>query len=225
MRAGAKVAGSIAALAALVLFAIFVIVRNEPTPGDISTALTTNPEAYTLSLGHMKDLTLPALAYLRTEVLLAAIAFSIGAIGVWFWRPIPSLVAMMVLFLHAARLAMVTFDPYLASRPLAEELKRQPPGEIVFDNQYYTFSSVFFYANVRGRLWNGRVNNLEYGSYAPGAPSVFLDDRGFIELWRSGRRCYLLIEGPSVAKAERLVGNDALRIVRASGGKVLFTNQ
>ena len=27
---------------------------------------------------------------------------------------------MMVLFLHAARLAMVTFDPFLSSRPLAE---------------------------------------------------------------------------------------------------------
>ncbi len=224
MRAGARIAGSIAAVAAMVLFALFVMVRNEPTPGDISSALTSNPDAYTLSLGHMQDLTLPALAYLRTEVLLAAIAFSIGATGVWFWRPVPSVTAMMVLFLHAARMAMVTFDPYLASRPLAEALKQQPPGEIVFDNQYYTFSSVFFYANARGWLWNGRVNNLEYGSYAPGAPNLFLDDRGFAELWRSDKKCYLLIEGPSVARAENLVGKGSLRTVRSSGGKFLFTN-
>lgn len=225
MRIGARIAGTIAGVAALVLFAIFVMVRTLPTPGDISTALTSNPDAYTLSLGHMQDLTLPALAYLRTEVLMAAVAFSIGALGVWLWRPVPSLAAMMVLFLHAARLAMVTFDPYLSSRPLAEALKQAPPGEVVFDNQYYTFSSVFFYANTRGWLWNGRVNNLEYGSYAPGAPQVFLDDAGFADLWKSGRRCYLLMEGPSVPRAEKLVGRDSLHTVRESGGKYLFSNQ
>ena len=95
MKTGARIAGSIAAIAATVLFAIFLMVRNVPTPGDISTALTSNPDAYTLSLGHMRDLTLPALAYLRTEVLLAAVAFAAGAIGAWFWRPVPSLAAMM----------------------------------------------------------------------------------------------------------------------------------
>jgi 4-amino-4-deoxy-L-arabinose transferase-like glycosyltransferase len=225
IRAGARFAGCVAVSAAVVLLAISWTVRGTPVSGDIASALTSNPEAYTLSLGHMQDLTLNALAHLRKEMLLAAIAFLAGAMGVWFWRPIPSLVAMMVLFLHAARLAMVTFDPYLGSRSLAEALEKSPPGEIVFDNQYYTFSSVFFYANVRGWLWNGRVNNLEYGSYAPGAPNVFLDDRGFDAIWRSGRRCYLLIEGPSMAKAERLVGKESLRVVHASGGKYLLTNQ
>ena len=45
------------------------------------------------------------------------------------------------------------------------------------DDQYYTFSSVFFYTNRRALLLNGRVNNLEYGSYAPDAPQdVFIDD-------------------------------------------------
>ena len=51
-----------------------------------------------------------------------------------------------------------------------------PPGQLIADNQYYTFSSVFFYTNRRALLLNGRVNNLEYGSYAPGAPDVFIDD-------------------------------------------------
>ena len=31
---------------------------------------------------------------------------------------------MMVLFFHAARLALVVFDPYMSSRPLAEALLR-----------------------------------------------------------------------------------------------------
>ena len=44
------------------------------------------------------------------------------------------------------------------------------------DDQYYTFSSIFFYTNRTALLLNGRNNNLEYGSYAPGAPNVFIND-------------------------------------------------
>jgi hypothetical protein len=95
---------------------------------------------------------------------------------------------------------------------------------VVFDNQYYAFSSVFFYANATGWLLNGRVNNLEYGSYAPGAPQVFLDDAAFADRWRSPRRHYLLVEGPSVPRLERLVGRERMRLVRSSGGKFLFSN-
>ena len=95
-----------------------------------------------------------------------------------------ALVAMMVLFFHAARLALVVFDPYLSSRPLAEALLAAPPGKLIVDDQYYTFSSVFFYTNRRAYLLNGRVNNLDYGSYAPDAPQdVFIDDADFQRLW------------------------------------------
>ena len=77
---------------------------------------------------------------------------------------------MMVLFFQAARAAFVVFDPYLSTRPLAEALNRAPEGQLIVDDQYYTFSSVFFYSNRTALLLNGRVNNLEYGSYRPGAP-------------------------------------------------------
>ena len=36
---------------------LLFLVWNTPAPGDISAALTQNPEVYTLSLGHMRDLT------------------------------------------------------------------------------------------------------------------------------------------------------------------------
>jgi len=187
-----------------------------------------NPEAYTLSLGHMQDLTLGAFAYLRTPLLVATLAFLTGAIGCWLLhgaRAVWALAAMMVLFTHAARLALVAFDPYLGSRPLAQALREGPPGEIILDNQYYTFSSIFFYANLeRAWLLNGRVNNLEYGSYAPGAPDVFLNDDQFVERWRSEERHYLVIEGPSVPRLEGRVGKDGLRLVASRGGKFLFTN-
>lgn len=225
---GSRILALLCALAAGLLGGIWFAVRDLPTPGDISRALTLNPDAYTLSLGHMKDLTLPAFAYLREPLLLAAAAFAAGALGAWRWhrwRTVAALSVMMVVFTHAARLAMVSFDPYLSSRPLADALRAAPPGDIVFDSQYYTFSSVFFYANVQGWLLNGRVNNLEYGSRAPGAPDVFLDDATFVERWRSGRLHYLLVEGPSAPRIERLVGAESLHLVKESGGKFLFRNR
>jgi hypothetical protein len=133
---------------------------------------------------------------------------------------------MMAVFFHAARLAMVAFDPYMGSRPLAEALLASPPGRLVVDNQYYAFSSMFFYANRRAYLLNGRVNNLEYGSYAPDAPrDVFIDDAAFARLWREPERTYLVAEKPAVPRLESLVGKDRLRLVRESGGKFLFVNQ
>ncbi len=224
IRRGSRLLALVATALALVLGVILWQVRHLPAPGDISAALTLNPQAYTLSLGHLRDLTTVAFAYLKLPVALAAAAMLVGAAGAWRGRLLaPAL--MMALFTHAARLAMVAFDPYLSSRPLAEALARAPRGEVIFDNQYYAFSSVFFYAGVRGLLLNGRVNNLEYGSWAPDAPRVFLDDAGFRRLWGSGKRCYLLVEGPSVARIEKLAGRQALHPVRAAGGKFLFTNQ
>ena len=228
IRAGTKLVAELAAAAVIVIALLLFWVRGTPAPGDISLALTQNPEAYTLSLGHLRDLTLPAFAYLRLPLALAGIAFLAGALGAWRFRDrraFFALAVMMTLFLHAARLALVTFDPYLSSRSLAGALLRAPAGRMIVDDQYYTFSSIFFYANRRGLLLNGRVTNLEYGSYAPGSPPVFIDDADFERLWRESERSYLLAALPAVPRLERLVGRQALRVVAESGGKFLFTNR
>jgi 4-amino-4-deoxy-L-arabinose transferase-like glycosyltransferase len=230
LRYGTRAIAVVATLAAVTIGAILWMVRGLPTPGDISVALSQNPDVYTLSLGHMTDLTLRAFAYLRLPLAMAGIAFAIGAVGAWRWRSSTAgmplaLVAMMVLFFHAARLALVVFDPYMSSRPLAEALLKAPPGKLVVDDQYYTFSSVFFYTNRRALLLNGRVNNLVYGSYAPDAPQdVFIDDSEFRKLWQTRERYYVVAEGPQVPRFERLVGTAELHTVAASGGKFLFTN-
>jgi hypothetical protein len=139
-------------------------------------------------------------------------------------------VVMMVLFVHAARLALVVFDPYLASRALAEGLNRAPKGTLILDDQYYTFSSVVFYAEAyhleKLLLLNGRVNNLEYGSYAPNAPQgIFIDDTGFKERWLSGGLFYICVEQPQVERLSKLVGKEALHTVVESGGKFVFANK
>jgi len=221
---GVKLAGGVAAVGAVVAVILLVRVWSLPTPGDISTALTRNPDVYTLSLGHMHDLTLDSLAYLRGPLALAAVAFLAGAIGAWAlgqrWGP----AVMMVILLHAARLALVAFDPYLSSRPLAEALRRAPPGKLVVDNQYYVFSSVIFYTNREALLLNGRVTNLEYGSYAPGAPAVFIDDAEFLRRWSEAQRYYLVAEDTALPRLERLLGREGLRRVAWAGGKGLYTN-
>jgi hypothetical protein len=209
--------------ALLAIIGILINVAGLPTPGDISSALSSNPDAYTLSLGHMEDLTINSFAYLRAPLVLAGIAFAVGLFAA-FRRSAIGLAAMMVMFLHAARLALVTFDPYLASRPLAEALRTAPPGTLIVDNQYYTFSSVFFYTNQTALLWNGRVNNLEYGSYALGAPRVFIDNDGFAQRWMSGNRFYLCVEKPQMIRVKQMTAGQ-FHVVKESGGKFLLTNQ
>ncbi|MGH9667417.1 MAG: glycosyltransferase family 39 protein, partial [Bryobacteraceae bacterium] len=108
---------------------------------------------------------------------------------------------------------------------LAEALLRAPHGKLILDDQYYTFSSVVFYAHVKSALLlNGRVTNLEYGSNAPGAPDVFIDDARFQKLWAQPQRYYVLAEKPAVPRFSAMVG-PALHLVAASGGKYLFTNR
>jgi hypothetical protein len=224
---GTRALGVIAGCAAAATLGLWFFTRNVPTPGDISSALSRHPQAYTLSLGHMLDLTLDSFAYLRTPLLLAAFAFLVGVAGVFLRRPRTYLAtaAMMVLFFHAARLALIAFDPFLSSRPLADALIKQPPGALVVNHHYYTYSSIFFYTGRRAWLLNGRFNNLVYGSYAPGAPNVFLDDAQWKTMWVSPERCYLIADDDQLPRFRTLVGEQKLATVIASGGKSLLSNQ
>jgi hypothetical protein len=201
-------------------------VRHVPATGDISSALQQHPESYTLSLGHMGDLTLQSFAYLRAPLILAGVAFLIGAAGAWLRgrQAFLALAAMMVLFLHASRMALVTFDPYLSSRPLAEALLHAPQGGLIVDGAYYPFSSVMFYSNRNALLLNGRKNNLEYGSYAPGAPAVFISDADFMRLWSGTIRYYLVADSSGFARLSALAGPAHLHQIAESGGKFLFSN-
>ena len=218
---------AICAAACVSAVSILVAVRNVATPGDISQALSYNPSAYKLSLGHMEDLTLNSFAYLRLPLAIAAIAFLIGVVGTlraarkstYF-----SIAVMMVVFFHAARIAMVTFDPYLSSRPLVKVLERSPQGKLIFDHHYFWYSSVFFYTDRDGLLLNGRFFGLVYGSYAPTSANPFIDNAQFERLWATPSRYYLFAKDTQLNDLGSLVGRERLFNVSASGGKVLLTN-
>jgi 4-amino-4-deoxy-L-arabinose transferase-like glycosyltransferase len=227
VRAGTRTVTAFCAVAAIVIIATLVAVRHIPTPGDISQALTSNPSAYKLSLGHMEDLTLDSFAYLRLPLAVAAVAFLIGGISTLRAAKQSAYIGiaiMMVVFFHAARLAMVTFDPYLSSRPLVNVLEQSPPGELIVDHHYYWFSSVFFYTDRNALLLNGRFHNLVYGSYAPTSANPFIDENQLQDLWRKPDRYYLFAKNTQIDELASLIGRDRLITVGESGGKVLLTN-
>ncbi|HTB17296.1 MAG TPA: glycosyltransferase family 39 protein [Bryobacteraceae bacterium] len=227
IRYGTRVLCGILVAAAVTVLTLYFLAWNLPTPGDISAALTSNPGAYKLSLGHMEDLTIASFAYLRLPLMVAAIAFLLGAAGTFRaqgQRAFLAIALMAILFFQAARIAMAAFDPFLSSRPLAEKLLRSPAGRLIVDHHYYWFSSVFFYTNRDALLLNGRFNNLVYGSYAPGAPNVFIDDTQWKALWLQPERYYLVIRQESEGRLKQLIDPKLLTVVAQSGGKLLLTN-
>jgi hypothetical protein len=227
VRWGTRAISAIGGLAALATLGIFFYVRNIPAPGDISRALSANPSVYTLSLGHMADLTLDSFAYLRIPLLVAGIAFIIGSLGTLRatgQRAFLAAALMMVVFFHAARLALVVFDPYMSSRPLAEAILKSPDGALIVDHHYYTFSSVIFYTNRNALLLNGRRQNLEYGAYAPGAPDIFIQDSDFTNLWLKPQRSYIVATDEAAGRLKELADPSPLVLVAESGGKSVFTN-
>lgn len=228
-RASSSVLTVMMALLFAALGTILVLVWRVPVQGDISQALNQHPEMYTLSLGHMGDLTVRAFAYLKLPLALAVCASVIGIVGTLLYRKSApklaiAIAACMVLFFQASRVALVRFDPYLGSYTLAQSLVQSPPGQLIEANSYYAFSSVFFYANRTALLLNGRNNNLEYGSYAPGAPQVFIDDGQLVSLWTKTDRCYLLANGSEMPRLRALLGASSLQVVVESSGNLLLTN-
>ncbi len=237
LRSGRRLVGTatrwligITAMLSAALFCVLIGVRNTLGKGDISQALNQHPAMYTLSLGHMGDLTLQSFAYLKLPLVIAALAFALCAVGLAVFRKktyqiVLVLAASMILFFQASRLALVRFDAYLGSYPLAKALQDHPPGLLIEANAYYAFSSVFFYADRTALLLNGRNNNLEYGSYAPGAPKVFIDDQQFSILWRKPGLCYLLAYGTEIPHLKAVVGQEALHVVAVSSDNYLLSNQ
>ena len=236
IRSGTRVLCVVAGLAAAVVLGILYSVRGLPAPGDIAGALSSHParlQAFARAYGRFD----------AGVVRLFASSAGGGGAGVSdrvFWdgaqlgpalergrdrRAYLAAAVMMVVFFHAARLALVVFDPFMSSRPLANALLAAPPGRLVVNHHYYEFSSVFFYTGRRALLLNGRFNNLVYGSYAPDAPPVFIDDADFARRWHAAERYYFVVDKAGLARIEKKMPSGEFFLVKASGGKFLFSNR
>jgi 4-amino-4-deoxy-L-arabinose transferase-like glycosyltransferase len=210
--------------------AYLAIRAHPPAPGtDISTLLTQNPGEYALSLGHFLDLSTRALGAFRVPLVLTALALAAGTLSNLILRFINmirignyALVGMMVLFLIAAHLALVTFSPVLSSKALADAIQpRLQAGDVVeINGEYEAGSTLGFYLRRQVRILNGRSSDLWYGSFFADAPQLFDDNASFRQLWGGPRRIFLWTPQDQVPA----LSGPAYRIAQ-SGGKEILSNQ
>ena len=227
IRWGSKFAGGIALSAAAVISGILFRVWSLPRSGDIYTAIHEHPDLYTLSLGHMADLTLGAFAYLRLPLMVAGVAFLIGGLGALLLkgkRVYAPLVIMLVVFFQAARLALVVFSPYLSSRAVAEELNRLPSGTVIVCGKYNPLSSIFFYSRDGALQNDSDLDILEYGSLAPNAPKIAISDQEMKKCWNSDQRIYVIAKADKVSHVREVLGSSLSAPILVSGDKFLFVN-
>jgi len=212
----------------------FAITAPKAPPGaDVASLLTSNPEMYNLSLGHVFDLTGRAMGLFRAPLAATAISMlGVGLVSYWLRRLGRHYAANIVLaasmcgVLLAAHEGLARFYPTLGSKPLAEAISRtlQPNDLIILDGEYTSGSSLNFYTRHQLHFVNGRVNGMWFGSFWPDAPSIFETDDSLHSLWSGPQRIYLLTYDPS-HRTPDLARFGPVLTVAASGGKTVLTNR
>jgi 4-amino-4-deoxy-L-arabinose transferase-like glycosyltransferase len=213
------------------LLAAYLAIRAQaPTPGvDLSTLLTQNPGDYALSLGHFLDLSTRAMSAFRLPLILTAIALVLGTLAnliLRFTNRIRmgnyALAAMMVVFLVAAHMALVTFSPVLSSKVLADAIRpRLQAGDVIeIHGEYEAGSTLGFYLRRQVRILDGRSSDLWYGSFFSDAPQIFDDNASFQPLWSRPQRIFLWTP---VDQVPALPG--PAYVIAQSGGKEILSNR
>jgi 4-amino-4-deoxy-L-arabinose transferase-like glycosyltransferase len=236
-RRSGRICASILLVLGILIFliagALAVVLPPLPPGTDFADALRKDSALYTLSMGHLFDLTPKALGAFRLPLTLTSLGFFAGtALNWWFRRRNDTkkgnlaLAGMMVIALCAVHLALQIFYPVLGSKALAEVVQReyQPGDVVVCDGEYANASSVNFYTGIPLRILNGRENALWYGSYFPDAPKIFDDDDSFQKLWSSPQRVLFLTFDARGPEKVRTMGVPYYQLLR-SGEKGVYSNQ
>jgi len=213
---------------------VLVRIRGIDLKGDISSALTRNPEYYALSLGHIFDLTPRSLAALRAPVLGAGLALFAGGLLclVFAWRnrilwSALALSTMMGIVFYWTHESLKVFEPYLSSQALAARVLEsfEPGDKIVINGEYESGSTLNFYTRQPVYMLGHRSSNLWYGSYLEGAPMRFFDDDSFREAWNGPGRIYLDTDADDVSQVRQILGSSEIYELLASGNKCLLSNR
>lgn len=215
----------------------FAVTAPSPAPGvTLSQLLTQNPDMYTLSLGHVFDLTGAAMGYFRGPLIAVSLGMlTLGPAAWWIRRGGKTfaanltIAAGMTLVLLAAHEGLVRFNPILGSKDLAESIAAtKHPGDIIaLDGELTSGSTLLFYAAGPGEhvlLVNGRVNGPWFGSFFPDAPHIFLDDAALHQRWSGTQRIFLLTYHPKERTAD-LAPYGPVHTLAESGGKTILTNR
>ena len=173
--------------------------RAIPSGSDIGALLAHRDVAgYTLSMSHLFDLTGPSFAALRLPAGLAAAGLLLGPMIAWVLRrqrhhfeATASVAFTSAVFLIAAHIALVRFEPMLSSRAMADTINHIAPrgtdATLILYGDVADGSSLLFYTQRQALLVNGRVSSVLWGSNYPDAPRVLISDADLLALWGTGR--------------------------------------
>jgi 4-amino-4-deoxy-L-arabinose transferase-like glycosyltransferase len=213
--------------------------RHLPFVPDIGELLAhRNVGDYTLSMSHFFDLTGPSFAALRLPASLALLAFLIGPAIAWIFytrrRFLPAILAITAtstVFLVAAHIAFVRFNPMLSSVNFAQTIQTlERTGQISPDNVVLIFgdqafgSSIPFYLDRQVELVDGRTTSMLFGSTFPDAPPIFLTSADLLAQWGHGPRKLLFVPLEQRDDVDHLLGPRQI-ILQQTSGKALITDR
>jgi 4-amino-4-deoxy-L-arabinose transferase-like glycosyltransferase len=210
--------------------------RNVPAGSDIGALLAHRDVAgYTLSMAHLFDLTGPSFAALRLPAGLAAVGLLLGPITAWVLRrqrhhfeATVSVAFTSAVFLIAAHIALVRFEPMLSSRAMADTINHIAPkgtdATLILYGDVADGSSLLFYTQRQGLLVNGRLSSVLWGSNYPDAPRVLISDQDLLALWGAGPRRFLFVPGDARAHVDGLLGK-RVYLLQELSDKALFTDR
>jgi len=213
--------------------------RHLPFVPDIGELLAhRNVGDYTLSMSHFFDLTGPSFAALRLPAALALIAFLTGPIFAWLlytrrrlFPAIFTIAATSSVFLIAAHIAFVRFNPMLSSVNFAETIQTlertnqiSPNNEILIYGDQAFGSSIPFYLDRQVELVDGRTTSMLFGSTFPDAPPIFLTSADLLAQWGQGPRKLLFVPLEKRGDVNQLLGSRQI-ILQQTSGKALITDR
>jgi 4-amino-4-deoxy-L-arabinose transferase-like glycosyltransferase len=210
--------------------------RGLSSGSDIGALLAHRDVAgYTLSMSHLFDLTGPSFAALRLPAGLAAAGLLMGPLIAWVLRrqrhhfeATASVAFTSAVFLIAAHIALVRFEPMLSSRAMADTINhitaKDKDATLILYGDLADGASLLFYTQRPALLVNGRVSSVLWGSNYPDAPHRLISDADLLALWGTGPRRFLFVPGDKHARVEELLGKRALLLQELSD-KDLYTDR
>jgi 4-amino-4-deoxy-L-arabinose transferase-like glycosyltransferase len=225
---------SVGATIAAILGAMLWISRGIHSTSDISALMRLHPTGfYRVAMSDFMDLTPETFADLRHQAFAALLVVFVGFLAAWLLRKRGRQIAatltvacLMAAFFFCANWALGVFTPRLSSEPLAKEIMQyfHPGDKIAFYGEYDAASSIGFYTGQQILLFNGRYNGLEFGSYYPDAPHIFLDDHTFWPLWRGNERVFLVVPPEETSAALVRMPPDDTFLFAQMGNKAIYVN-
>jgi 4-amino-4-deoxy-L-arabinose transferase-like glycosyltransferase len=236
-RSGRRISAVIFAIGAacfVIAETLFLMTRPLPAGTQISDVLIDRPGTYTLSLGHLSDLTTQSLGIFRAPLWEIGVVLLLGTGLNWWFRRRRSpfkgnlaLGVMMIGVLFCVHQGYVIFSPELSSKPLAIEItKHYEPGQtIVLNGEYAWGSTLNYYTGVQLHMLNTKRNNLWFGSLFPDSPQIFETKDSFVRLWNGPERVYLFTKEFNKPKALDGIDPAAVYVLARQGNKMVLTNK